>query len=178
MRSRRLGTREPSPVLGSSQPKISPSFQRSAHSALAARDEFCVGSPAARASTSIGKSSRSPGVGSSHTSSSRKSGVSSWMRQGREVCAEFGSFIRPLRIITYKRACTYLTGRAPRTLAGRAAGVRRARPFAPRLQQPRAGGGGARRRLHARRALPPVQGQGGLGAGGARLGRQELAARG
>src|SRR5438270_715832 len=34
-----------------------------------------------------------PGVGSAHTSSSRKSGVSSWMRHGREVCAASGSLI-------------------------------------------------------------------------------------
>ena len=37
--------------------------------------------------TSRGKSPGPPGVGSAHTSSSRKSWVSSWMRQGREVCA-------------------------------------------------------------------------------------------
>ena len=41
------------------------------------------------------KSSRSPGVGNAHTSSSRKSRVSSWIRQGREVCAELGSLIPP-----------------------------------------------------------------------------------
>jgi hypothetical protein len=44
--------------------------------------------------TSRGKSSGPPGVGSSHTSSSRKSRVSSWIRQGREVCALFGSLMR------------------------------------------------------------------------------------
>src|SRR5262249_47258599 len=43
--------------------------------------------------TSRGKSSGPPGAGSPHTSSSRKSRVSSWMRQGREVCAASGSLI-------------------------------------------------------------------------------------
>src|SRR5262249_22086264 len=37
------------------------------------------------------KSAAPAGAGSALTSSSRKSGVSSWIRQGREVCAVFGS---------------------------------------------------------------------------------------
>ena len=44
--------------------------------------------------TSCGKSSGPPGVGSAHTSSSRKSRVISWMHHGREVCAVSGSLIR------------------------------------------------------------------------------------
>ncbi len=49
----------------------------------AAREEPCDGSPEAISSTSRGKSSGPPGVGSAHTSSSRKSRVSSWIRQGQ-----------------------------------------------------------------------------------------------
>lgn len=37
---------------------------------------------------------RVPGVGSSHTSSSRKSSVSSWIRHGLPMCSAFESFIR------------------------------------------------------------------------------------
>ena len=51
------------------------------------------GRPRASPSTSRWKSSGPPGVGSAHTSSSRKSGVISWIRQGREVCALFGSLM-------------------------------------------------------------------------------------
>jgi hypothetical protein len=43
--------------------------------------------------TSRGKSSGPPGVGSAQTSSSSKSGAISWMRQGTDVCAVFGSLI-------------------------------------------------------------------------------------
>src|SRR5207302_8617951 len=43
--------------------------------------------------TSRGKSSGPPGVSSAHTSSTRKSRVSSWIRQGRAVWAVFGSLI-------------------------------------------------------------------------------------
>src|SRR5450755_3998943 len=56
-------------------------------------EELRDGSNEAIICTSRGKSSGPPGVGSAHTSTSRKSWVSSWIRQGREVCALFGSRI-------------------------------------------------------------------------------------
>jgi hypothetical protein len=60
-----------------------------------AREELCEGSAEAKPkpSTSRRKSSERPVPGKSHTSSSRKSRVSSWIRQGWEVCAVFGSRI-------------------------------------------------------------------------------------
>src|SRR5512132_3396808 len=93
-RSRSVGTLEPSPASGPSQPSSSPTFDRIAQSVRAAREEPCDGSPAAIPCTTRGKSPGPPGVGSAHTSSSRKSRVSSWIRHGREVCAVFGSLIR------------------------------------------------------------------------------------
>src|SRR5215203_2163069 len=80
---------------GPSQPSSSPTFHRIAQSVRAAR-ENCDGSKGSKETiscTSRGKSSGPPGVGSAHTSSSRKSRVSSWIRQGREVCAVFGSLM-------------------------------------------------------------------------------------
>src|SRR5215208_5411903 len=93
-RSRRDGTREPRPASGPSQPSSSPSFQRIAKSVRTAKEVPCDGSPEAISCTSREKSSGPPGVGSAHTSSSRKSPVSSWIRQGRTVCAVFESFMR------------------------------------------------------------------------------------
>src|SRR6266508_3248354 len=75
-------------------------------------------------------------------------------------------------------AATFNPGRAPRAVAGRVVGVGCAGPVPLRLRQPGARTGGARGRLHARRPLPPVQGQGGPGAGGARVGQPDLVARG
>ena len=66
--------------------------------------------------------------------------------------------------VLYIHACTYVTGRAAPPYPDRAARVWRAGALAPRLRQPRPRAGGARRGLHARRAVPPVQGQGGPGA--------------
>src|SRR6266851_8557879 len=51
--------------------------------------------------TSRGKSSGPPGVGNAHTSSSRKARVSLGIRQGREVCAVFGSLIVALHQYSY-----------------------------------------------------------------------------
>src|SRR5215218_10136447 len=93
-RSRSVGTLEPRPASGPSQLSSSPTFHRIAQSVRAARDEPCDGSPEAISCTRRGKSSGPPCVGSAHTSSSRKSRVSSWIRQAREVCALFGSLIR------------------------------------------------------------------------------------
>ena len=70
-----------------------------------------TGRPRRSARTSRGKSSGPPGVGSAHTSSSRKSRVSSWIRQGREVCAVFGSLIVDL-IQTHQPNPTTATARA------------------------------------------------------------------
>src|SRR3954454_895254 len=81
----------PRPSSSESQPKTSPSLRRTAHRTFAARDDPRAGSPSAKPSTSSGKSSGPPGVGSAQTSSSAKSRVSSWIRQGRSVCALFGS---------------------------------------------------------------------------------------
>ena len=89
-RSRSDGTREPRPVCGRSRPNSAPSFQRSANSARTAA-ELRAASSEAVSRTSRSKSSSAPGVGSAQTSSIRKSGVSSWIRQGREVCAVLGS---------------------------------------------------------------------------------------
>src|SRR6266540_4374762 len=93
-RSRSVGTLEPRPASGPSQPSSSPIFHRSAQSVRAAPGKLCDGSAETNCCTSRGKSSGPPGVGSAHTSSSRKSRVSSWIRQGREVCAVLGSLIR------------------------------------------------------------------------------------
>jgi hypothetical protein len=92
-RSRSVGTRAPMPVPSSSQPRIAPSFQRIAKRVRAGHDGSLPGSPAARPCTSSGKSSGPPGVGRAHTSSSRKSGASAWIRQGREVCSLSGSLM-------------------------------------------------------------------------------------
>ena len=59
-----------------------------------APEEPFSGLPEAISCTSRGKSSGPPGVGNAHASSSRKSPAISWIRQGREVCALFGSLIR------------------------------------------------------------------------------------
>ena len=133
--------------------------------------------PSAR--TSRGKSSGPPGVGSAHTSSSRKSGVSSWIRQGREVCAVSGAeshACRSCEIHTcmYVRAAGRSGGAAART-RGRAARVGRARALPLRLRQPRLEQVAREAGLHPRRALPPVQGQGGPGPGGDRVGRRDVA---
>src|SRR5215204_3372300 len=93
-RSRSVGTLEPSPESGPSHPSSPPTFHRIAQSVRAAPEGPCDGTPEAISCTSRGKSSGPPGVGSAHTSSSRKSRVSSWMRQGRDVCAVFGSLMR------------------------------------------------------------------------------------
>ena len=81
-------------------PRSSPTFQRIDHSARAGQEDPRDGSPAANPSTSRGKSAGPPGVGSSQTSSSRKSVVSSWIRQGLDVCALLGSVIRGCSIHT------------------------------------------------------------------------------
>ena len=64
-----------------------------AQSAPATREGLWAGSPAAMPSKSSGKSPAPPGVGSAQTSSSRKSGISSWMRQGRAVWVASGTLI-------------------------------------------------------------------------------------
>lgn len=51
-------------------------------------------SPESNWATNRGKSSGPPGVANAHTSSTMNSGAISWIRQGREVCAVFGSLIR------------------------------------------------------------------------------------
>ena len=91
-RSRSDVTR-PAPSAGSSQPRSAPRRHRMAKRARTAGDEPEDGSPDVNARTSRGKSSRSPGVGSSHTSSSRKSDVSSWIRHGCAVWAVAGSLM-------------------------------------------------------------------------------------
>ena len=71
--------------------------------------------------TRRGKSSGPPGVGSAHTSSSRKSRASSWIRQGREMCALFGSLMcRPPSVCqdmhhTYVHVRNRQTERSART---------------------------------------------------------------
>jgi hypothetical protein len=55
--------------------------------------------------TSRAKSSLPPGVGTAHTSSSRKSQVSSWIRHGREACAALGSLIAG-----FGRRCDWVDG--------------------------------------------------------------------
>src|SRR4051794_26800228 len=77
---------------------------------------------------------------------------------------------------SYIHACTYAPNPSPAqsTEPERAARVGSARPVPVRLREPRARGRGARGGLHARRAVPPVQGQGGLGARGDRVGQREL----
>ena len=96
-RSRSAGTGEPTPPSPPSQPSSSPTFHRIAQSVRAATENpFSGGSPEVNCRTRRGKSSGSPGVGSAHTSSSRKSRVSSWTRHGREVCVLFGSLMGDL----------------------------------------------------------------------------------
>jgi hypothetical protein len=80
-------------VSGPSQPSSSPIFHRIAKSVRTAQEELCDGSYEATCCTSRGKSSGPPTPGSAHKSSSRKSWVSSWIRQGWEVCAVFGTLI-------------------------------------------------------------------------------------
>src|SRR5258707_7956827 len=96
-RLRSVGRVEPWPWSGPSQPSSSPTFHRSAQSVRTTQEEPRDGSAEAISCTSRGKSSGPPGVGSAHTSSSRKSAVRSWILQGRAVCAVFGSLIRGLR---------------------------------------------------------------------------------
>ena len=80
--------------------------------------------------------------------------------------------------------CTYIqsvrlhAGRAQRPHARRIARVGRAGALALRLRQPRPRAGGERGRLHPRRALSPVQGQGGPRPGRDRVGRRDVEARG
>src|SRR5438093_1391789 len=118
-RSRSVGTLEPRPASASSQPRSSPSFRRITKSVRTAQEELCDGSNEAICCTSRGKSSGPPTPGSAHTSSSRKSWVSSWIRQGREVCAVFGSLIRGPRVAgraSCRRtagSCGGLSGPAP-----------------------------------------------------------------
>ena len=74
-RSRSVGAPEPAPEL--SHPISSPTFHRIAQSMRTERGEPRDGSPEAIKCTSRRKSSAPPGVGSAHTSSIRKSWVSS-----------------------------------------------------------------------------------------------------
>jgi hypothetical protein len=78
---------------GPSQPSSPPTFHRIAKSARTAQDALVDGSSEAASRTSRGKSSGPPRVGSAQTSSTRKSPVSSWMRQGRRVWAVFASLM-------------------------------------------------------------------------------------
>src|SRR5437867_7901516 len=92
-RSRSVGTLQPRPASASSQPRSSTSVNRIAKSVRTAQEELCDGSYEANRCTSRAKSAEPPTPGSAQTSSSRKSRVISWIRQGREVCAVFGSLI-------------------------------------------------------------------------------------
>ena len=83
------------------------------------------GRPRSICRTSRGRSSGPPGVGSAHTSSRRKSGVSSWMRHGREVCAAFGSLVEVSAARTAASSCA----RRPR---GSRVPATRCRRMAPR----------------------------------------------
>src|SRR5918996_909037 len=126
-RSRSVGTLEPRPASGSSQPSSSPTFHRIAQSVRTAREEPCDGSSEAISCTSRGKSSGRADPGSAHTSSSRKSRVSSWIRQGREVCAMFGSLIPgPYRYHTYMHVRTATAAPLRSTQAERSARSRSA----------------------------------------------------
>src|SRR5207342_280908 len=111
------------------------------------------------------------------------------MRHRREVCAESGSLNEELFIpestITYIYVCKFTNerrgggttaqsppdpGGAEGALAERTSRGGGARSLPLWLRTPPARGGGPRGGLHARRALSPVQGQGGPGPGGDRLG--------
>jgi hypothetical protein len=107
-RSRSVGTLEPRPASGRSQPNSLPTFQRSDQSVRAAPEKCSCGPPEVIYRTSRGKSSGPPGVGSAHTSSSRKPGVSSCMRQGREACAAFESFM-PQPSCSFAPSCATLS---------------------------------------------------------------------
>ena len=98
-RSRSVRTLDPRPASARSHPGNSPTFHRTAKSVREAREELRDGSPEAIDCTSRGKWPGPPGVGSAHTSSSRKSRVSSWIRQGRDVWAVLGSLIRGPRSV-------------------------------------------------------------------------------
>jgi hypothetical protein len=76
------------------------------------------------------------------------------------------------------KSSTFNPGGAPRPFARRVVGVGGAGPVPLRLRQPGARTGRARGRLHARRPVSPVQGQGGAGPGGAGVGQPDLVARG
>src|SRR4029453_16940718 len=67
-RSRSVGTLEPTPVSGPSQPSSSPIFHRIAKSVRTAQEELCDGSYEATRCTSRGKSSGPPAPGSAHRS--------------------------------------------------------------------------------------------------------------
>jgi hypothetical protein len=74
-RSRSDDTLEPMPVSGPSQPSSKPNLRRIAHSLRAVPAGPCSTRPRAISACSRGKWSGPPGVGSAHTSSSRKSGA-------------------------------------------------------------------------------------------------------
>ena len=88
-----MGTRAPVPVPGRSSRRSSPIFHRNANRKRTGGEESRPASKEPNASTSRGKSSGPPGVGSAHTSSRRKSCAISWICQGCEVWADSGSGI-------------------------------------------------------------------------------------
>src|SRR6478672_10775263 len=96
-RSRSERTRRPRPASSSSQPSRPPMVQRRDHRARTRREPLRSGSNALPSASSRSKSPGPPGVGKAQTSSTRKSGAISWIRQGWLVCAVFGSCIEVLR---------------------------------------------------------------------------------
>ena len=81
------------PTSSASQPNSRPAFERIANSARTAAGESFEGSPEAKLSITAGKSSGPNVPGNCQTSSSRKSGTSSWIRHGCEAWAASGSLI-------------------------------------------------------------------------------------
>jgi hypothetical protein len=93
-RLRKLGVPNRAPSPGSSQSRSAPSFDRAANSARTTQDGLLATSCETISATSRPKSSRPPRHRSSHTSSTRKSRDSSWIRHGRDVWAVDGSLIQ------------------------------------------------------------------------------------
>ena len=182
------------PASASSQPSSSPSFQRIAKSVRDAREGLATDRREANRSTSRGKSSAAAGrrqrphvlepeVARELVDAPRPGGV----RASQGASMKSSSF-RDLTI-TYIHACKFTkrprrrrddraVAARPRRSGAHARGAhcsRRRRAVSPAMAtEPPARGGRPRGGLHARRALSPVQGQGGPGPGGHRLGRREL----
>ena len=100
---------------GAVQPEHLPELLPDRPQQRLARPEPCDGSVDAKSATSRGKSSGPPGVGSAHTSRTVKSGAISWIRQGREVCAEAGILMTLAREVDADKPCghfAYLHGRS------------------------------------------------------------------